>query len=84
MAFIEFKKVVERIASRQQLEVLIEDGTPIDITQAPRITMINEVHVNPLDLVDGFNDCHWRVRVLALHCIVAPHDDSIDSITGMS
>jgi hypothetical protein len=46
--------------------------------------MINEVHVNPLDLVDGFNDCHWRVRVLALHCIVAPHDDSIDSITGMS
>jgi len=84
MAFIELKEVVEHIASRERLEVLIEDGTPIDIARAPRITMINEIHVNPLDLVHGFNDCHWRVQVLALHCIVAPRDDSIDNIMGMS
>jgi hypothetical protein len=46
--------------------------------------MINEVHINPLDLVDSLNDRHWRVEVLALHRIVAPCDDLIDSIMGMS
>jgi hypothetical protein len=64
MAIIEFKKVVECIPSKQQLEVLIEDGTPIDIARVLRITMINEARVNPLDLVDGLNDHHWKVEVL--------------------
>jgi hypothetical protein len=73
MAFIE--EVIECIPNRQRLEVLLEDGTPTDIARVPCITMINEVRVNPLDLVDGLNDRHWRVEVFALHCIVAPCDD---------
>jgi hypothetical protein len=46
--------------------------------------MINEACVNPLDLVDDFNNRHWRIKVLALHRIVSPRDDPIDSIMGMS
>ncbi len=84
MAIIEFKKVVECIPSRQQLEVLIEDGTPTDIARVLRITMINEAHINPLDLVDGLNDHHWKVEVLAFHRIVAPCNDPIGGIMGMS
>jgi hypothetical protein len=84
MAFIELKKIVERIASRQQLEVLLEDGTPTNITWALPITMINEVGVKPLDLIDDLNDRHWKVEVLALHYIVTPRDDSINDIMGMS
>jgi hypothetical protein len=58
MTFIELKEVVERIPSKQRLEVLLEDGTPTDIARASHIMMINETHINPLDLVDGLNDCH--------------------------
>jgi len=61
MAFIELKEIVERIPNKQQLEVLLEDGTPTNIAWAPRITMINEAHVNPFDLIDSFNDHHWRI-----------------------
>ncbi len=64
--------------------MLVEDGTPTDITRALRITMINEACINPLDLIDGLNDRHWRVEVFVLHRIVAPRDDSIDNIMGMS
>jgi len=46
--------------------------------------MINEAHINPLDLVDNLNDCHWRIEVLAFHHIMAPHDDPIGGIMGMS
>jgi len=84
MAFIEFKEVLERIPNKQRLELLLKDGTPTDIAQALRIMMINEVHVNPLDLIHGLNNHHWRVEVLALHRIVAPYDDLIDDIMGMS
>jgi hypothetical protein len=45
--------------------------------------MINEAHVNPLDLVDSLNNCHRKVEVLALHRIAAPRDDLIDGIMGM-
>jgi hypothetical protein len=48
MAFIELKEVVECISSKQQLEVLHQDGTPTNITQASHMIMINEVHSNPL------------------------------------
>jgi hypothetical protein len=84
MAFIELKELVEHIPNRQRLEVLLEDGTPTDIAQTLRIIMINEARVNPLDLVDGLNDCPWRVEVLTLHCITSPCDDSIGGIMGMS
>jgi len=51
MAFIELKEVVEHIASRERLEVFIEDGTPIDITQALRITIdaLPSPGVNPIE-----------------------------------
>jgi len=61
MAFIELKEIVEHILNRQRLEVLLEDGTPTNIAWAPCIMMINEAHVNPLDLIDSFNDHHWRL-----------------------
>ncbi len=64
--------------------MLLKDGTPTNIARAPHIMMINEAHVNPLDLVDDLNDHHWRVEVLAPHCIAAPCNDPIDSIMGMS
>jgi len=46
--------------------------------------MISEARINPLDPIDGLNDRHWRVEVLALRCIVAPCDDPIGGIMGMS
>jgi hypothetical protein len=42
--------------------------------------MINEAHVNPLDLIDDLNDHHWKVEIFALHHIAAPHDDLIGNI----
>jgi hypothetical protein len=84
MAFIELKEIVEHIPNRQRLEVLLEDGTPTDIAQAVHIIMINEARVNPFDLVDGLNDRHWKVEVFAFHHIVAPRNDPIGSIMGMS
>jgi hypothetical protein len=84
MAFIKLKKVIERIPSKQRLEVFFEDGTPTDIARVPHIMMINEARIKPLDLIDGLNDRHWRVEVFALHRIATPHDDPIDDIMGMS
>jgi hypothetical protein len=46
--------------------------------------MINEARVNPLDFVDGLNNHHWKLEVLTFHCIVAPRDDLIGGIMGMS
>jgi len=84
MAFIKFIKVVELISSRQQLKVLLEDGTPTNIARVSHITMINEARVNPSDVISGLNDRHWRVEVIAFHRIAAPCDDLIDGIMGMS
>jgi hypothetical protein len=84
MAFIKFKEVVEHISSRQQLKVLLEDGTPTNIARASHITMINEARVNPFNIVGGLNDRHWRVKVIAFHRIATPRADLIDGIMGMS
>jgi hypothetical protein len=64
--------------------MFFEDGTPIDIAWVPCNTMINEARINPLDLVEDLNNYHWRVEILALHCIATPCDDPIGSIMGMS
>ncbi|CAM6036347.1 unnamed protein product, partial [Sphagnum compactum] len=46
--------------------------------------MVNKFHVHSFDLVDGLDDCHWSVEVFALHRIVAPRDDPIGNVVGMS
>ncbi len=46
--------------------------------------MVNKLHVDSFDLVDGLDDNHWSLEVFALHRIVAPHDDLIDNVVGMS
>ncbi len=46
--------------------------------------MVNKLRVDSFDLVDSLDDSHWSVEVFALHCIVAPRDNSIGSVVGMS
>ncbi len=46
--------------------------------------MVNKLHVDSFDLVDGLNNSHWSVEVFALHRIAAPCDNPIDSVVGMS
>jgi len=46
--------------------------------------VINEACINPLDLVDGLNNRHEKVKVFAFHRIVAPRNDSIGGIMRMS
>jgi hypothetical protein len=46
--------------------------------------MVNKLHVDSFNLVEGLDDNHWSVKVFALHRIVAPRDDPIGSVMGMS
>jgi hypothetical protein len=64
--------------------MFLYDSIPINETRALKVTMVNKLHVDSLDLVDGLNNSHWSVKVFAFHCIVAPHDNLIGSVVGMS
>jgi len=46
--------------------------------------MVNKLHVDSFDLVDGLDDNHWSVEVFALHSITTPRDDPIGTVVGMS
>jgi hypothetical protein len=46
--------------------------------------MVNKPRIDSFDLVDNLNDSHWNVEFFALHHIVAPRDDPINSVVGMS
>ncbi len=64
--------------------MLFQDSIPIDVTRALRVMMVNKLRVDYFDLVYGLNDSHWSVEVFAFHRIVAPHDDPISTIVGMT
>ncbi len=64
--------------------MLLQDSIPTDVTRALRVTMVNNLHVDSFDMVDGLDDSHWSVEVFALHRIVAPCNDPIGNVVGMS
>jgi hypothetical protein len=81
---IELEKIVEHISSWKLIEMFLQDSIPTNITRALRVTMVNKLRIDSFDLVDGLDDSHWNVEVFALHHIVAPHDDPIGNVVGMS
>jgi hypothetical protein len=46
--------------------------------------MVNKLCIDSFDMVDGLDNSHWSVEVFALHRIMAPRDDMIGSVVGMS
>jgi hypothetical protein len=64
--------------------MLLQDLIPTDIIRVLRVMMVNKLHVDSFDMVDGLDDSHWSVEVFALHRIVAPRHDPIDNVVGMS
>jgi hypothetical protein len=64
--------------------MFFQDSIPIDVTRVLKVTMVNKLHVDSFDLVDGLDNSHWSVEVFSLHRIAAPRDNPIDNVVGMS
>jgi hypothetical protein len=64
--------------------MLFQDLIPTDVTRALRVSMVNKLHVDSFDLVNDLGNNHWSVEVFSLHHIVAPCDDPISNVMGVS
>jgi len=64
--------------------MLLQDSISTNVTRALKVTMVNKLCVDSFDLVDGLDNSDWSVEVFALHRIMAPCNDLIGNVVGMS